>query len=99
VTPLKIRRKRQDADRDGPGIAGSTRRRTPHRLRSRCLIALAREQVLRLPYRISSRTVQAHLAHIFAKLGISSRVQLAAEVTRHAVEKATPRNREKAWPR
>jgi DNA-binding CsgD family transcriptional regulator len=50
-------------------------------------------------YRISPRTVQAHLVHIFAKLDISSRVQLAAEVTRHAVEKATPRDREKAWPR
>ena len=31
---------------------------------------------------ISSRTVQTHLAHVFAKLGISSRAQLAAEVTR-----------------
>lgn len=32
---------------------------------------------------ISRRTVQTHLAHIFAKLDISSRVQLAAEVIRH----------------
>jgi len=31
---------------------------------------------------ISSRTVQTHLAHIFAKLDISARAQLAAEVTR-----------------
>ena len=31
---------------------------------------------------ISSRTVQTHLAHVFAKLDISSRAQLAAEVTR-----------------
>jgi DNA-binding CsgD family transcriptional regulator/tetratricopeptide (TPR) repeat protein len=31
---------------------------------------------------VSRRTVQAHLAHVFAKLGISSRAQLAAEVTR-----------------
>jgi len=31
---------------------------------------------------ISHRTVQSHLAHIFAKLNISSRAQLAAEVTR-----------------
>src|SRR6185437_1914872 len=31
---------------------------------------------------ISGRTVQTHLAHVFAKLDISSRVQLAAEVTR-----------------
>ena len=31
---------------------------------------------------ISSRTVQTHLAHMFAKLDISARAQLAAEVTR-----------------
>ena len=31
---------------------------------------------------ISRRTVQTHLAHVFAKLDISSRAQLAAEVTR-----------------
>jgi DNA-binding CsgD family transcriptional regulator len=32
---------------------------------------------------ISGRTVQTHLAHIFAKLDIVSRAQLAAQVTRH----------------
>jgi DNA-binding CsgD family transcriptional regulator len=31
---------------------------------------------------ISRRTVQTHLAHVFTKLGISSRTQLAAEATR-----------------
>ena len=31
---------------------------------------------------ISRRTVQTHLVHVFAKLGISSRVQLAAQVAR-----------------
>jgi DNA-binding CsgD family transcriptional regulator len=31
---------------------------------------------------VSRRTVQTHLAHVFAKLDISSRAQLAAEVTR-----------------
>jgi DNA-binding CsgD family transcriptional regulator len=31
---------------------------------------------------ISRRTVQTHLAHVFAKLDMSSRAQLAAEVTR-----------------
>jgi DNA-binding CsgD family transcriptional regulator len=31
----------------------------------------------------SRRTVQTHLVHVFAKLDIASRVQLAAEVTRH----------------
>ena len=32
---------------------------------------------------VSRRTVQTHLAHVFSKLDISSRAQLAAEVTRH----------------
>jgi len=32
---------------------------------------------------ISSRTVQTHLAHMFAKLDIATRAQLAADVTRH----------------
>jgi DNA-binding CsgD family transcriptional regulator len=31
---------------------------------------------------VSRRTVQTHLAHVFAKLDISSRAQLAAEVAR-----------------
>lgn len=31
---------------------------------------------------VSPRTVQTHLTHIYAKLGVSSRVQLAQEVTR-----------------
>ena len=31
---------------------------------------------------ISRRTVQTHVLHIFMKLGVSSRAQLAAEVTR-----------------
>jgi DNA-binding CsgD family transcriptional regulator len=31
---------------------------------------------------VSRRTVQTHLAHVFAKLQVSSRTQLAAEVTR-----------------
>ena len=30
----------------------------------------------------SPRTVQAHLAHVFAKLGISSRAELAAQAAR-----------------
>jgi DNA-binding CsgD family transcriptional regulator len=42
---------------------------------------------------ISRRTVQTHLAHVFAKLGISSRAQLAAQVTHQredASRQATP---------
>ncbi|OBG68532.1 transcriptional regulator [Mycobacterium sp. E3305] len=33
---------------------------------------------------VSARTVQAHLSHVYSKLGISSRVQLAQEASRHA---------------
>ncbi|HKY78250.1 MAG TPA: LuxR family transcriptional regulator [Acidimicrobiia bacterium] len=33
---------------------------------------------------ISHRTVQAHLTHVYTKLGVTSRVQLAQEVARHA---------------
>jgi predicted ATPase/class 3 adenylate cyclase/DNA-binding CsgD family transcriptional regulator len=32
---------------------------------------------------VSSRTVQAHLSHVYSKLGLTSRVQLAQEAARH----------------
>jgi DNA-binding CsgD family transcriptional regulator len=35
---------------------------------------------------ISRRTVQTHLVHVFARLGISSRAQLAAQVARQREE-------------
>jgi DNA-binding NarL/FixJ family response regulator len=31
---------------------------------------------------VSRRTVKTHLAHVFAKLGVSSRTQLAAQAAR-----------------
>jgi DNA-binding CsgD family transcriptional regulator len=33
---------------------------------------------------ISRRTVETHLSHVFGKVGVSSRVQLAAEAGRRA---------------
>ena len=47
----------------------------------RCRGLLSNPQIGERLY-ISSRTVQTHLAHVFAKLDISARAQLAAEVTR-----------------
>jgi DNA-binding CsgD family transcriptional regulator len=32
---------------------------------------------------VSPRTVQTHLTHVYTKLGLSSRVQLAQEAARH----------------
>jgi DNA-binding CsgD family transcriptional regulator len=32
---------------------------------------------------VSPRTVQTHLTHVYAKLGLASRVQLVQEAARH----------------
>ena len=33
---------------------------------------------------VSPRTVQTHLTHVYAKLGLTGRVQLVQEAARHA---------------
>jgi DNA-binding CsgD family transcriptional regulator len=33
---------------------------------------------------VSPRTVQSHLTHVYSKLGLTSRVQVAQEAARHA---------------
>ena len=57
---------------------------TPAERRIATLVAegLSNPQIGQRLY-ISGRTVQTHLAHVFAKLGITGRAQLAAEVSRH----------------
>jgi DNA-binding CsgD family transcriptional regulator len=57
---------------------------TPTEITVACLVAdgLTNPQIGDRLY-VSRRTVQTHLAHVFAKLDIASRAQLAAEVARH----------------
>jgi DNA-binding NarL/FixJ family response regulator len=38
---------------------------------------------------VSTNTVKTHLSHVFSKLGITSRAELAAEVTRRQARKIT----------
>ncbi|MGA8245569.1 MAG: AAA family ATPase [Nocardioides sp.] len=87
---LGVRRRRHGArGRPSSGWASLT----PTELTVADLVAegLSNPQVGERLY-VSRRTVQTHLAHIFAKLGISSRSELAAEVTRrrHPEQAAQP---------
>ena len=74
------RRGRRPA-RDRPRFGWASLTPTEHAVAGLVTEGLSNPQIGARMY-ISSRTVQTHLAHIFAKLDISSRAQLAAEVTR-----------------
>ncbi len=84
------RRGRRPA-RDRPRFGWASLTPTEHAVAGLVTEGLSNPQIGTRMY-ISSRTVQTHLAHIFAKLDISSRAQLAAEVTRRQHDEADQRD-------
>jgi DNA-binding CsgD family transcriptional regulator/tetratricopeptide (TPR) repeat protein len=76
-----VRRGRRRAVRDRPRFGWASLTPTEHAVAGLVAEGLSNPQIGARMY-ISSRTVQTHLAHIFARLDISSRAQLAAEVIR-----------------
>ena len=80
----------------GRGSAGASLTPTEHSVAGLVAEGLSNPQIGARMY-ISSRTVQTHLAHIFAKLDISSRAQLAAEVTRRQRDEAVSAARLSGW--
>ena len=76
-----IRRGRRGA-RGRPQFGWDSLTPTEHSIAALVADGLSNPQIGQRQY-ISRRTVQTHLGHIFAKLDISSRTQLAAEVARH----------------
>lgn len=77
---LGIHRGRRGARRR-PQIGWDSLTPTEHRVVDLVVEGLTNPQIGERLY-VSRRTVQTHLAHVFTKLGISSRTQLAAEATR-----------------
>jgi DNA-binding CsgD family transcriptional regulator len=73
----------QPADAGLPGAAGRLASLTPAEQAVAALVAegLSNPQIGERLF-VSRRTVQTHLAHVFTKLDITARAQLAAEVTR-----------------
>jgi DNA-binding CsgD family transcriptional regulator len=84
-------RRGRRAARDRPRFGWASLTPTEHAVAGLVTEGLSNPQVGARMY-ISSRTVQTHLAHIFAKLDISSRAQLAAEVTRRQHDEAYQRD-------
>ena len=81
---LGIHRGRRGARRR-PQIGWDSLTPTEHRVVDLVVEGLTNPQIGERLY-VSRRTVQTHLAHVFTKLGVSSRTQLAAEATRHRQE-------------
>src|SRR5436305_1416945 len=76
------RRGRRRGTRDRPRFGWASLTPTEYSVAGLVAEGLSNPQIGARMY-ISSRTVQTHLAHIFPKLDISARAQLAAEVTQH----------------
>ena len=76
-----IRRGRRGSRRR-PQIGWDSLTPAEHTIASLVAEGLSNPQIGQRLY-ISGRTVQTHLAHVFAKLDITVRAQLAAEVSRH----------------
>jgi DNA-binding CsgD family transcriptional regulator len=77
---LGVRHGRRGA-RQRPQIGWESLTPTEHTVVELVAEGLSNPQIGERLY-VSHRTVQTHLAHVFAKLGISSRAQLATEATR-----------------
>jgi DNA-binding CsgD family transcriptional regulator len=77
---LGIRRGRR-GPRRRPQLGWASLTPTEHRVVELVAAGLSNPQIGERLF-VSRRTVQTHLAHVFTKLGISSRTQLAAETAR-----------------
>jgi DNA-binding CsgD family transcriptional regulator len=77
---LGVRRGRR-GPRQRPHLGWPSLTPTEHRVVALVAEGLSNPQIGQRLF-VSPRTVQTHLAHVFTKLGISSRAQLAAEATR-----------------
>jgi DNA-binding CsgD family transcriptional regulator len=84
-----VRRGRRRGTRDRPRFGWASLTPTEYAVAGLVAEGLSNPQIGARMY-ISSRTVQTHLAHIFARLDISARAQLAAEVTRRQRDEALP---------
>ena len=80
-TALRLVRDNQAVYAEDLAVSGLMRTKLARSIAGLVAEGLSNPQIGERLY-ISRRTVQTHLAHVFAKLDISSRAQLAAEITR-----------------